>query len=271
MVVTAARDIEGVAAAGRKVTEVHLRLVEFLKAGQTLAEIDGFVADTLRAMECTSAFHRYRIPGHPPFPSHSCLSINDCVVHGTHLMTDAPLEPGTILSVDIGVKHRGWIGDAAWTYAIEHGSDEALDLMKCGREALREGVSAIQAGRPLVDWAKAVQAHVEGDCGYWLIRGLGGHGYGRTLHGPPYISNVIPKYAGEWPDQWKLFDPGMLIAVEPMIAIGTAAITTEPRAWPIFTADGSLSVHYEADVMVSEDGPKNLTEGMWELPDVVGI
>lgn len=270
MVVTAERDIEHAHAAAQCVRRTHDALVEYLRAGLTLAEIDGFVADTLRQMNCKSAFLKYKIPGHPPFPSHSCLSVNHCIVHGTHNMTREPLEPGDIISIDIGVKHQGWIGDAAWTYAIEHASDDALRLMQAGRESLRRGIEAMQAGCPLMDWATAVQTHVEDECGFHLVRGLGGHGYGRKLHGPPFVSNVRPQNRAEWPDAWTNFTTGSLIAVEPMLSIGTPSIVSEPRSWPIYTADGSLSVHYEADVMITEDGPWNLTEGMESLPDIVG-
>ncbi len=124
MVVTAARDIAGATAAAQCVVRTHERLVEFLRAGQTLAEVDRFVAETLSDLDCRSAFLRYKIPGHPPFPSHSCLSVNECIVHGTHLMSDHPLEPGDLFSIDIGVNHEGWIGDAAWTYAIEAADDD---------------------------------------------------------------------------------------------------------------------------------------------------
>jgi methionyl aminopeptidase len=270
MVVTAVNDIRGAAAAAERVVELHHRLVEFLRADLTLTDIDEHIATMLKAHQCRSAFHRYRIPAHPPFPSFSCLSVNDCIVHGTHNMREAPLRSGDLLSVDIGVIYKGWVGDAAWTYAIEDADERRLDLMRCGQEALRRGLASIRAGRPLMDWARAVQHHVEDECGYHLVRGLGGHGYGRELHGPPFVSNVLPRYNGEWPDQWKLFEPGMLVAVEPMIAIGTSEVRTHPRSWPIFTADGSLSVHYEADVLVTPEGPMNLTEGLWDLPEVVG-
>jgi methionyl aminopeptidase len=270
MVVTAARDIEGAAAAAECVVQTHWRVAEHVRAGQRLAEIDTFIKDTLKDLRCRSAFFRYRIPGFPPFPSHSCLSVNNCIVHGTHTMSDTPLAPGDVLSIDIGVTHLGWIGDAAWTYAIESATESTAKLMHCGRESLRVGLETMQAGRPLVDWARAVQEYVEGECGFWLVRGLGGHGYGRKLHGPPFVSNVLPSHPGEWPDQWKPFEPGLLVAVEPMLAVGSSEIRSEPRRWPIFTADGSLSVHYEADVLITPDGPRNLTEGMWELPEVVG-
>jgi methionyl aminopeptidase len=270
MTITAQRDVEAAAAAAQCVVRVHERLVDFLQPGLTLAEIDRYVAVALDDLECTSAFLRYRIRGHPPFPSYACLSLNNCIVHGTHEMTSRAIVPGDLLSIDIGVKHHGWVGDAAWTYAIESASDEALALMSCGRESLRRGIAAIRAGRPLVDWARAVQDYVEKTCGYHLVRGLGGHGYGRQLHGPPFLANTAPTYPGEWPEAWKPFTPGMLLAVEPMIAIGTGAIRSQPSHWPIFTADGSLAVHYEADVLVTEEGPRDLTDGMDALPDIVG-
>jgi methionyl aminopeptidase len=270
MVISRDEDIDSAAAAAAKVVETHRRLVDFLRAGQTLAEIDAYVGRTLEDLGCRSAFIGYRMRGHPPFPSHACLSVNECVVHGTHDMTAAPLRPGDILSVDIGVRDRGWIGDAAWTYAIEEASDVAAALMRCGRESLRRGLAAIRPGRPLIDWAKAVQQYVERDCGYCLVRGLGGHGYGRDLHGPPFVANVVPSYPGEWPDAWKPFVPGMLLALEPMIALSTTEIRGDTRAWPIWTADRSLSVHYEADILVTPDGIRDLTAGLAELPDVVG-
>jgi methionyl aminopeptidase len=128
----------------------------------------------------------------------------------------------------------------------------------------------MQPGRPLVDWAKAVQQHVEKRCGFCLVRGLGGHGYGRSLHAAPYVANTVPTYPGEWSEAWSLWRPGMLVAVEPMIAVGTTETRSEGSAWPIYTADGSLSVHHEADVLITAGGPVNLTAGLFDLPDIVG-
>jgi methionyl aminopeptidase len=270
MLVSAPRDIEAAAKAAELVVLVHQRLAETLRAGQTLAEVDALVGRTLKEHRAKSCFHKYRIPGPPPFPSQSCLSVNACVVHGTHVMSADPLVPGDLLSVDIGVSLGGWIGDAAWTYGIEAVDDEATRLMESGIESLREGVAAMQPGRPLMDWARAVQGRVEERDGFHLVRGLGGHGYGKKLHAAPFVSNVVPRSPGEWPDGWTTFKPGQLIAVEPMIAVSTPEITSEPGAWPIFSADGSMSVHYEADVFITEDGPRNLTGAMFDLPSIVG-
>ena len=270
MVITRERDIACATAAARIVVEVHEALVGFLGPGRTLPEIDSFVGVTLKSLQARSCFLRYRIPGHPPFPSHSCLSVNDCVVHGTHEMSSAPLEPGDIISIDIGSKHNGWIGDAAWTYAISECSDEARRLMDVGKESLRRGIAAMQPGAQMVDWAEAVQHCVETEAGFSLVRGLGGHGYGKTLHGPPFISNVVPTRPGEWPDGNRQFLEGMLVAVEPMLCAGKHDVHSDPGQWPIRSVDGSLTVHYEADVLVTADGPLNLTAGLDALPDVLG-
>ena len=261
--------MDAAALAAQRGVDVHFALVDFLAPGQTLAEIDAFIGTTLQSMDCKSAFLRYRIPGHPPFPSHSCLSPNDCVVHGTHLMSERPMAVGDLLSVDIGVSHKGWIGDAAWTYGIVEVEENAMKLMQAGRDCLRAGLDAMQPGRPLIDWARAVEGVVN-QAGFELVRGLGGHGYGRRLHGPPFISNVVPQRPGEWPDAFRTFEPGLLVAVEPMINAGSAEIMNQSGNWPIFSSDGSLSVHYEADVLITEHGRDVLTESMFELPDIVG-
>ena len=111
MVVTAQRDIQGARTAAQCVVEVHRRLADFLAPGQTLARIDRFVAGALADLDSRSAFLHYRMRSHPPFPSHACLSLNDCIVHGTHDMSPEPIRAGDVLSVDIGVVRDGWIGD----------------------------------------------------------------------------------------------------------------------------------------------------------------
>lgn len=270
MTVTHAQDEAAAVAAAERVVKVHLALVEKLRPGITAIEIDRLVGDALESLGATSCFLGYRVRGHPPYPSHACISVNDCVVHGTHLSEKAPLAEGDLLKVDVGVRHRGFIGDAAWTYSIGSQTELGRRLQQCGRESLRRGIEAMRVGRPLVEWARAVQEHVERECGFHLVRGLGGHGIGRSLHEPPFISNVVPTYPGEWNEAWKPFEAGMLLAVEPMIAVSSSETRSEGREWPIRTADGSLSVHYEADVLVTPQGPRNLTAELFDLPDVVG-
>lgn len=268
--ITAPADIDAAYAAAQCVVETHRRLVDFLRVGQTLAQIDTFVAKTLADLKCTSCFLGYAVPGSPKFPSHACLSVNECVVHGTAGYYTKPMTEGDVLKIDIGVSHKGWIGDAAWTYAFKSQTPTAKMLMDCGKESLRRGVQELKPGNLYLHWAQTVQKHVEKECRFHLIRGLGGHGYGRKLHGPPYVSNVVPAYPGEWPDSMSKCLPGTLIAVEPMIAVGTGETIQKPRSWPVYSADGSLTVHYEHDILITDSGPRNLTEGLEKMPDIVG-
>lgn len=257
-------------AAAQCVVEVHRRTSAFMKLGQTLAQIDAFVIKQLADLKCTSCFTGYRVGRGPAFPSAACLSLNDCVVHGTAGYTSKPMEEGDVLKLDIGVWHKGWIGDAAWTYCFKTQSPQTRALMDSGKESLRLGVQQLRPGNLLLHWAKAVQHHVEDTCKFHLIRGLGGHGIGRKLHGPPFVSNVVPDSPNEWPDATLPCRPGILVAVEPMIAVGTHKTIQKRNEWPVFTADGSLSVHYEHDVLITEKGPRVLSEGMDQLPDIVG-
>lgn len=267
------RDIDAARAAARIVVDSHYKLSAWLRPGITLPQIDTFIAKTLDDQGARSCFLGYKIPKSPAFPSHACLSVNECIVHGTAGYYTAPMKPGDILKVDIGCFFEGWVGDAAWTYVFGEKSDMVKRLTECGKESLRRGVTQLQPGRPYINWAREVQAYVESQppdgCGFHLIRGLGGHGYGRRLHAPPFISNTVPTHVGEWPDALTLAEPGTLIAVEPMIAIGTGHTVQPRKQWPVFTKDGSLSVHYEHDVLIGEDGPMVLTDGLQDVGDVI--
>ncbi|MCW5765352.1 MAG: type I methionyl aminopeptidase [Phycisphaeraceae bacterium] len=256
-------------AAAQCVVATHRRLVEHIRAGATLAQIDAQVAKILADLGCRSCFLGYKVGRLPPFPSHACLSVNDCVVHGTAGSLLRPLRPGDLVKIDIGVWHQGFIGDAAWTYSIGKPEPAVRALMEAGKESLRRGVAALRPGARLIEFARAVQGHVETERGLHLVRNLGGHGIGRKLHLPPYVSNVVPAYPGEWPEATMTCEPGLLLAVEPMLAIGTGQTKQDGRTWPVRTADGSMSAHYEHDVLVTAQGPRVLTEGLETLPDEV--
>ncbi|MDX9912532.1 MAG: type I methionyl aminopeptidase [Phycisphaerales bacterium] len=264
-----ASDVELAYAAAQCVVETHRRLSGWLEPGQTLAQIDAFVAQTLESQKCVSCFLGYRVPRSPAFPSHACLSLNECVVHGTAASVARPMQKGDLLKIDIGVRYKGWIGDAAWTYSYGEPDSTVRRLMDCGKEGLRRGIATIRAENVWMEWARELQGYVEGTCGFHLVRGLGGHGIGRSLHMPPFVSNTVPTYAGEWPDGLRRCEVGTIVALEPMIAVGTGDTRQNGREWPIYTTDGSMSVHYEHDVLVTEDGPRVLTEGLDELADVI--
>lgn len=262
-------DVDAAYTAAQKVVETHHRIAAFLHEGLTLAQIDRFVFETLEELGCKSCFFKYRAGGLPPFPSQACLSVNECVVHGTAAYHLEPLKAGDVLKIDIGVRHKGWMGDAAWTYVFGEMTPEVRKLTDSGKESLAKGIEQLRPGNTWLEWAKTVQRVVEDEYGFHLIRGLGGHGYGKKLHTSPWISNVVPAHPNEWPDANKRIEPGALVAVEPMIGIGTGEITQAQRQWPIFTADGSNSVHYEHDVLVTSDGPRILTDGLQDVQDVI--
>lgn len=263
-------EIDGAATAAGMVVDIHRHLAEWLRAGQTLAQIDTFVAKALDDLGAKSAFLGYRTGRYPRFPSYACLSPNDVVVHGTAGMSLEPMKSGDLISIDIGVKYRGWIGDAAWTYVFEHADETVQRLCDCGRRSIQLGIAQLQPCTPLLRWAEAIERYVEDECGFRLVRGLGGHGYGQKLHTPPFVSNVTPRTRTEWPDSTYELKPGDLLAVEPMLAEGSAELEQQPRQWPISTADGGRAVHYEHDVLITDDGPRVLTAGLDELPTIVG-
>ncbi len=266
------QDVSGAYDAAQAVVETHRRLSKFLRLGQTLAEIDREAARIFDDLGCTSCFKGYKPGGLPPFPSHTCLSVNACIVHGTAGSHLDPLVEGDLLKIDVGVLRNGWIGDAAWTYAIGSASEEQLRLMEASKACLAEGIPTLHPDNRYLSWAQTVQQIAEQRYPFHMVRGLGGHGYGKKLHAPPFLSNTVPTYPGEWPEAFEPCRPGTLIAVEPMLGAGTGRTVQGKREWPILTADGSMSVHHEADILITEEGPRNLTEGMAEeLPDVVGV
>ena len=118
MVASSPRDISDARAAAQCVVETHRRLAQWLRVGLTLAEVDSFCVEVFQELKCESAFKGYTVRGHPPLKSHTCLSLNDMVVHGEHDAIVEPLKEGDLLALDFCVKHRGFIGDAAWTYSI---------------------------------------------------------------------------------------------------------------------------------------------------------
>ncbi len=292
-------DADAAYAAAQKVVEVHRRVSAYLRPGQTLPQIDSFIGKTLEDLGCESCFKGYRVGKKPPFHGHACLSVNDCVVHGTpdsHSGRDGreiPLNYGDILKVDVGVHYplsknvrdpamAMWVGDAAWTYVFGEMSPLVKRLTDAGKESLRRGVKELRPGNTFLAWARTVQDHVERECGFHLIRGLGGHGYHKLvgskrdpradwgLHAPPFVSNVMPTMFNEWPDGDAQCRPGTLVAVEPMISVGTSEVARTGRnPWPERTSDGSLSVHYEHDVLITENGNRILTEGLEETRDVI--
>ena len=229
------------------VAGAHQRVREALRPGLTTGELDRLVEDFIRGQGGVPAFKGYR-----GFPASVCASVNEEVVHG--IPGSRVLEVGEIIGVDIGVKARGFYGDAAQTLAVGEPSAEAEDLMKVTREALYAGIEQVRVGGRVGDISFAVQSHVE-KAGYSVVRSLVGHGIGRSMHEDPQVPNFGSR--GKGPE----LKPGMAIAIEPMVNAGGPDVDVLDDQWTVVTRDGSLSAHFEHTVVVTEDGPVILTDG----------
>ena len=220
--------------------------------GVSTAALDRFVDTFVRAHEgATPAFK-----GLYGFPGSACISVNEEVVHGIPSLRT--LREGDIVSIDVGVKRRGWCADSAYTFPVGEIRPDAAGLMAVTRGALHAAVAAARPGNYVGDIGAAVVETVR-ESGFAIIRDLVGHGVGRDIHEEPQVSNVgqagfgIPLRAG------------MVLAIEPMLAIGTDRIRTLDDRWTVVTFDGTLSAHFEHTVAVTEGGPVVLTGGgIWE-------
>jgi methionyl aminopeptidase len=244
------QELERMARAGRVVAETHALVGDHIRPGVTTGELDRLAEEFIRSRGGVPTFLGYR-----GFPASLCLSPNDMVVHG--IPGPYGLEEGDILSVDVGVTLDGFVADAAYTHAVGEVSDEAKRLLDVGQEALAAAVAQARPGNRLSDISHAVQSVTEA-AGYSVIRSLVGHGVGRSMHEDPQIPNF-----GE-PGHGPLLQPGMTLAIEPMINAGGPDVFLHDDHWSISTEDGSLSCHFEHTVAVTESGPRILTQAKQE-------
>jgi len=242
------REIQIMREAGRIVARVHAVLREAIRPGVSTWELDQLAAETMSKYNAASCFLGYR-----GFPAHICTSINEELVHGIP-SKDRILKAGDIISIDVGVRYRGFIGDSAWTYAVGEISPEARALMRVTEESLYQGIAQAHPGRRVVDISRAVQRHVEAH-GFHVVREYTGHGVGRQMHEAPQVLN----YESQDPDGQIVLQPGLVIAIEPMVQIGTWQTRTLKDNWTVISKDHSLTAHFEHTVAITNNGPEILT------------
>jgi methionyl aminopeptidase len=239
-------EIERMRAANQLVAEILERLQALVVPGVSTAELDAFVEREVRAAGAEPAFKGYR-----GFPASLCASINDEVVHGIPSRTRV-LKEGDIVSLDMGVRLDGFFGDSAVTVPVGRVSERVQRLLAVTREALERGVAEARVGARVSDIGHAVQAHVEAH-GFSVVREFVGHGIGRALHEEPQVPNYGPRGRGP-----RLAE-GMVLAIEPMVNMGRAAVKVLADGWTAVTRDGSWSAHFEHTVAVTAAGPDVLT------------
>ena len=220
---------------------------EAVKPGITTYEIDQIAYRYIKKQGAEPNFLNYN-----GFPATACISINDEVIHGIP-SKNRVLKEGDIVSIDLGAKVNGYNGDNAATFACGVISDEAKRLCDTTSESLYLGIEQAIAGNRIGDIAFAIQSYCE-ERGFSVVREFTGHGIGTHLHEDPSVPNYGTAGRGQ-----RLL-PGMTIAIEPMINMGSKAVKCLPDGWTVKTLDGSLSAHYENTVAITRDGAKILTE-----------
>lgn len=223
-----------------------------IKPGVTPVYLDKLAEEFIRDNGGVPAFKGYKsgTPGAPDFPATLCMSLNAAVVHG--IPTNKPLEEGDIISVDCGVKKNGFYGDHAYTFGVGNITPQAQKLIDVTKESLLLGIEKMVSGNRIGDISYAIQQHAEKH-GFGVVRELVGHGLGKNLHEEPEVPNY-----GKRGDGPKLKE-GMVLAIEPMINMGTKNIRQLNDGWTIVTADGLPSAHFEHDVAIINGKPEILS------------
>ena len=231
--------------AGQVVAQTLQMVGENIKPGMTTAELDRLVEEFIRSQGAIPAFKGYQ-----GFPASACISIDDEVVHG--IPGKRVMKEGEIVSVDIGSIVDGYYGDSAYTYAIGEISQHKARLMEITQKSLGVAIDKAKKGNKLGAISAAVQRVAESE-GYGVVRELVGHGIGRTMHEEPQVPNFGSA------DDGPVLEAGMVLAIEPMINMGTHRVKTLPDGWTVVTADGQPSAHFEHMVAIGNDGTEILT------------
>lgn len=232
-----------------KVNAKALALVRsMIRPGITTAELDAAAEDLIRKHGGKPIFKGY--PGAYPYPATLCISVNEELVHG--IPGKRKLKEGDVVSVDCGTLLEGFVGDSAFSAGVGEISPVAQRLLDVTEKALWKGIEKMRAGNRTGDVSAAIQQYVEGE-GFYLTREYTGHGVGRAMHEGPQVPNYGIAGRGV------LLRPGITIALEPMVLVGTARTRVLPDQWTVVSADGSLTAHFEHSVAVTEDEPLILT------------
>ena len=237
---------------GRRLGTILQELKKRVVPGVTTREINTLAEDLIRAGGDTPPFKNYTPYGaRTPFPSALCISLNNEIVHG--IPGDRVIEEGDIVSLDLGLTHKGMITDSALTVAVGEVDDAVKELIAETERSLYEGINAVRIGGRIGDIGAAVE-RVGNKHGYGIIRELGGHGVGHAVHEEPYVPNYGHKGTGP------LIKAGMVLALEPMFTLGGEKIEVLPDGYTVVSSDGSISAHFEHTIAITADGVEVVTQ-----------
>lgn len=239
-------EIELMREAGRIVAETHRLMARTVRPGMTTADLDRIAEEFIRSQEAIPSFKGYN-----GFPKSICTSVNEELVHG--IPSSRVLREGDIISLDIGAEYKGYHGDSAWTYPVGNISDEVKRLLEVSEQSLYAGLEEIAPDVRLYTVSHAIQQVVE-EAGYSIVREYVGHGIGADLHEEPQI----PNYG--IPNRGPRLKPGMVLAVEPMVNMGSRYVKTLDDHWTVVTEDGQWCAHFEHTVAVTAEGYEILTQ-----------
>lgn len=246
-------DIKILREGGKRHAFIMRELVHMVKPGVTAGELDQKAQDLILEGGDTAAFLNYTPFGAMrPYPASLCVSINDEVVHGIPNEKERVLKEGDIVSLDLGLVHKGLYTDMAVTVPVGKVSDEAQKLLDVTKDALNAGIKAAKGGRAVGDVGEAIERFALPHK-YGIVEELAGHGVGYGVHEDPYVPNY-----GERGQGVKL-KPGMVIAIEPMLNVGSRHIVLDPDGYTYRTRDGSLSAHFEHTILITKSTPEILT------------
>jgi len=243
-------EIEIIRKSALMVSATLTEVATFLKPGITTKSIDAMAETFIRDNGGVPSFKGYG-PSYSPFPASLCISVNDAVVHG--FPGDYELQDGDIISVDCGVYMNGYHGDSAYTFAIGNVAPETLKLLRVTKESVYRGVAQAADGNRVGDISYAVEHYTNGQYGYGVVRELVGHGVGKKLHEDPQVPNYGRRGDG------KRLKEGMVLAIEPMINLGTHRVNQLSDGWTIKTADGKPSAHFEHTTAVRKHKGETLS------------
>ncbi len=247
------KEIELMKEAGKVTALVHKAIEEAIKPGITTLDLDKIAEQTMKKYGAISAEKGYDpgIRGIPPYPASTCISVNDEVIHGIPSKNKI-IKEGDIVSVDLVALKNGYNGDAARTYMVGNVSKEAKRLVEVTKQAFFEGIKYARKGNRLGDISHAIGEYVKSQ-GYSVVREFEGHGIGKEMHEEPGIPNYGKAGRGI------RLEPGMTLAIEPMVIQGKPNILELEDGWTIITEDGSLAAHYENTILITENEPEILT------------